>query len=160
LAERAYITITGQVQGRFAGDGSNGKSKDRIRIYSYAFAGQSPRDPATGQATGKRRYHPVVVAKEWSAASVQIWTAFATSERLTEVLVEFIASNPHGLERVDHSIKLTNASICEVRDYTERMPPTDGTDMRPLAEISFVFEKIEIHDKSGKKFADDWTQPG
>ena len=158
MAERAYITITGQVQGTFAGDGSSGKNKDRIHIYSYAFSGQSPRDAATGQPTGKRRYYPVVVAKEWGPASVQIWTALATNERLTEVLIEFIAGNPHGIEQVDHSIKLTNAWISEVRDYTERVPPIDGTEMRPLDEISFVFEKIEMHDKSGKEFADDWAQ--
>lgn len=158
MAERAYITITGQTQGTFAGDGSGGKNKDRIRIYNYAFSGQSPRDPATGLPTGRRQYRPVVVAKEWGAASPQIWTAFATNEVLTEVLIEFIATNPHGIEQVDHSIKLTHASISEARDYTERVPPPDGTEMRPLDEISFVFQKIEMHDKSGKEFMDDWPQ--
>jgi type VI secretion system secreted protein Hcp len=158
MAERAFITISGQVQGTFAGDGSGGKNKDRIRIYSYAFSGQSLRDPATGHASGKRQYHPVVVTKEWGAASPQIWTAFATNELLTEVLIEFIGTNPHGLEQVDHSIKLTNTTITEVRDYTERVPPPDGTEMRPLDEVSFVFEKIEMHDKSGKEFTDDWAQ--
>ncbi len=156
MAERAFITITGQSQGMFAGDGGGGKSKNRIRIYSYSFAGHSPRDPATGQATGRRQYHPVIVSKEWGIASPEVWTAFANNERLTEVLIEFIASNPHGIEQVDHTIKLTNATISEVRDITERVPPPDGTEMRPLHEISFVFEKIEMQDKSGKTFIDDW----
>lgn len=159
MAERAYVTIKGAKQGTFAGDGSGGKNKDRIAMFSFEFELQSPRDAATGQASGKRQWKPIVITKEWGAATPQILTALATDEVLTSVLFEFIATAPQGQEQLDHSIQLTNASIADFRDTAQNVPPPLGTNLRALDQITFTFRKIEVTDKSGKTFVDYWRTP-
>jgi hypothetical protein len=42
-----------------------------------------------------------------------------------------------------------------VKELTESSPPT--YDSAELEELSFTFQKIEIKDKSGKDFLDNWT---
>jgi type VI secretion system secreted protein Hcp len=154
VAYTAYISIKGQKQGQFAGDGSDKLNKNRILITSFSFDGQSPRDAATGQASGKRQYHPIVIRKHWGEASPQVYQAFATNEILTPVLVEFVTADPQGKEVVDHSFSLTNATISQVKEFTDSAQ--SANQVEDLEEVSFVFQKIEIKDKSGKVFEDDW----
>ena len=58
----------------------------------HPFGLASPRDAATGQATGKRQHHPVTIVKAWGAASPQGLTACAANEDLTEVAVEMVST--------------------------------------------------------------------
>jgi type VI secretion system secreted protein Hcp len=154
VAYTAYISIKGQKQGQFAGDGSDKQNKSRILITSFSFSAESPRDAASGQASGKRQYQPIVIRKHWGEASTQVYEALATGEVLTAVLIEFITTDPQGKETVDHSFNLTNATISEVRELTENAQAAN--EVEDLEEISFTFQKIEIKDKSGKTLADDW----
>jgi type VI secretion system secreted protein Hcp len=154
VAYTAYISIKGKKQGQFAGDGSNKQNKNRILITSFSFSVESPHDASTGQASGKRQYQPIVIRKYWGEASPQVYQALVTNEVLTQVLVEFVTTDPQGKEVVDHSFTLTNATISQVKEFTESTPPT--TEVKDLEEISFTFQKIEIKDKSGKTFTDDW----
>ena len=155
MAYTAYISIKGQKQGQFAGDGSSKQNKNRILITSFSFSVESPHDAATGQASGKRQYHPIMIRKRWGEASPQIYTALATNENLTSVLIEFVGVSAKGIEQVDHSFSLTNATISALREFTE--PVAGGNEIDDLEEISFTFQKIEIKDKSGKTSVDDWA---
>ncbi len=154
MAYTAYISIKGQKQGQFAGDGSSKQNKNRILITSFSFSVESPRDVATGQASGKRQYHPIIIRKHWGEASPQVYEALATNENLPSVLVEFTGVSAKGIEQVDHSFSLTNATISALREFTE--PAQSGSEIDDLEEISFNFQKIEIKDKNGKTFVDDW----
>jgi len=80
--------------------------------------------------------------------------ALATNEDLPAVLIEFTTVSAKGIEQVDHSSSLTNATISSLREFTE--PAQSANEIDDLEEISFTFQKIEIKDKSGKSFADDW----
>jgi len=152
MALNAYISINGHNQGQFAGDGSDPKNKNRMLISSFSMSAASPHDPATGRASGKRQWKPVVVQKLWSAASLQIYQALVTNETLTSVLIEFVAVSQEA-EQLDHSISLSNASITEVSEIPSSTQSPIGNE---LEEVSFIFQKIEIKDKSGKTFMDDW----
>ena len=77
MAYTAYISIKGQKQGQFAGDGSSKQNKNRILITSFSFAAESPRDVATGRSSGKRQYQPVVIRKHWGEASPQVYQGFS-----------------------------------------------------------------------------------
>src|SRR5579871_6747428 len=73
-------------QGKFKGDQGN---TGLISGTAFVLQVESPRDPATGMATGKRRWQPIVITKEWSASSPQFLTALATNEELKTVTIEF-----------------------------------------------------------------------
>jgi type VI secretion system secreted protein Hcp len=119
---------------------------------------QSPRDIATGQASGKRQHNPIAIVKEWGASSPQLFQACATNEVLKTVSLEFIKTDAAGKEAVYHTIKLTNATISKIEQYTEEVAKhEESADTHELEKVSFTFQKIEMENKIGKTSAlDDW----
>lgn len=78
-AQNYYMKIEGTKQGAFKGQVSR-KGGAWIRLLSYSQGMQSPRDVATGQASGKRQHKPVVVRKEVDGSSQEILRAVQTNE--------------------------------------------------------------------------------
>jgi type VI secretion system secreted protein Hcp len=162
---QGYVTIKGQSQGQFKGEGTAPKRKDKwIPISSFEYEVVSPRDAATGHASGKRQHKPVTVVKEWGAATPQIFTALTTNETLPEVELEFLKTNAQGEQYVFQKIKLTNATIARLHQFTGAPEDAAGGTAKHTATpahaqeaVSFVFQKIEIENVDGKTTAqDDW----
>ncbi len=151
---RMTFTITGAKQGPFKGEGTRVNEKGLLIGLSYAAELSSPRDLATGQASGKRQYKPITVTKEWGAATPQILQAAADNELLPAVQFSFSKRNSQGTMYVFQTVKLTDAEISDVKQYT------DKSGLFEIDEISFVFRKIEVQNKDGNTtFADDWAVP-
>jgi type VI secretion system secreted protein Hcp len=76
------MTVTGKKQGLFKGeDGATAKgAQNLIIVIAYQYELTSPRDPATGQATGKRHHHPVIITHEMGGSSPQFLTADSNNE--------------------------------------------------------------------------------
>jgi type VI secretion system secreted protein Hcp len=153
MALTFQISVTGVKQGQFKGDNPSGK------MIGLGFENQilSPRDLATGQASGKRQHKPLKIIKEWGPASPQFYEAVVNNELLTNVLLEFVQTTPQGIEQVFYTINLTDASISDFRQFIGPWPETTAN-LRELEEIEFVFEKIEIHHIIGKTSAEDTWQ--
>src|SRR5262249_42782078 len=96
-----YVSIQGAKQGKFKGEGAHAH-KNVIPAHSFSYEVISPRDVATGQATGKRQHSPVTISKEWGAASPQLFQAAVTNEPLQSVLFEFPVTDARGVEVVHH----------------------------------------------------------
>jgi type VI secretion system secreted protein Hcp len=168
MAFQAYIAVKGQKQGQFKGEAATAQRKDKwIQVLGFTMGLTSSRDPATGQATGRRQFQPVTIVKQWGAASPQGLAACSTNEVLAEVDVEFTKTTPAGLEAVYQTVKLTDASVAQVARFSGRADgredtATSGhsapTDMLDLERWTFTFRKIEVHDTDGNtSFADDLT---
>jgi hypothetical protein len=56
-------------------------------ISSFNMSVTSPRDLATGQASGKRQHGAITIVKEWGAATPQLEAAAATHLPLTDVKI-------------------------------------------------------------------------
>ena len=164
MAYEFYISITGTKQGKFKGDAGGEKgskpsrAKGKIAGIKYSAETTSPRDPATGQATGKRIHKPIVITKEWDAASPQIFSALVTNETLKSVLFEFVKADAAGHEEIYYTVTLTNAVVSNVHSYLDLTDTSgDKFDARELEDVSFVFQRIEIENKESKTMAeDDW----
>src|SRR5262249_6176048 len=110
MAIQAYISVKGSRQGQFKGEALKAGRQDKwMSVLSVVMDLQVPRDPATGQATGRRQYLPVKIIKAWGAASPQGLSACATNETLPEVRIEFVKATMTGVEEVYQSISLTDA---------------------------------------------------
>jgi type VI secretion system secreted protein Hcp len=173
---RVCMTINGSKQGAFKGEslqaahkggGLQGAHGHKIAILSFAYEVASPRDVATGQATGKRQHKPITIVKELGAASPQIFQALVTNEVLTEILFEFYAITPQGEELLWYTIKGANGAVATFRLYTadrEGEAFNAGTRSEPsetaeLEEISFTFQTIWMeHQASQTTAADDWIK--
>jgi len=124
MAYEAYISIKGNKQGQFKGEGIQDKRKDKwIEVLAFEYSVQAPRDIATGQASGKRQHKPVVITKEWGAASPQLLQALTTNETLSSVEFQFSKTNEEGEEQVYYTVKLSNARILSLRPYVGPPPP-------------------------------------
>jgi type VI secretion system secreted protein Hcp len=162
MAHEFYISIRGAKQGAFKGDSPGGGSKGakgRIGGVKFSMETTSPRDVATGQASGKRTYKPIVITKEWDAASPQIFSALVTNEVLKTVLFEFVKTNTSGQEEIYFTITLTNANVSNMHSYLDLTDTSgDRYDAHELEDVSFVFQKIEMVNKeSNTVAADDWN---
>ena len=104
MAYEFYVTVEATKQGRLKGESTRERKGDRLSGISFHYSVGSPRDAASGQASGKRQHQPVSFVKEWGAASPQLFQAAVTNEVLKSVLFEFVRTNeqrrgvrlPHG----------------------------------------------------------------
>jgi type VI secretion system secreted protein Hcp len=158
MAHVAYLTVRGKTQGTFKGEGTK-RGNGRIRLVSFEMDVASPRDAASGQASGKRQYQPLVIRKEIDAASPQFLQAVATNEVLVSVEIEFLAGDSDGEEAVVYTVELTNAAAVtfgQSVDTAETGGPL--VDTRLLERISFTFQRITVSNVAGEtSFSDDWT---
>ena len=161
MAHEFYISIKGARQGAFKGNADVGakRAKGKIGGVKFSMETTSPRDVATGQASGKRTHKPIVITKEWDAAWPQIYNALVTNETLKTVLFEFIKADAAGKDFVYHTITLTNANVSNLHSYLDLTDTSgDRYDAHELEDVSFVFQKIEIVNKEGETTAaDDWN---
>jgi type VI secretion system secreted protein Hcp len=155
---RCRVAIRGAKQGPFKGDSTARGQEKWIHCSQFLLSLTSPRDAATGMATGKRQYAPIVITKEWDAASPQIFQAAATNEVLPQVELEFLRTGPQGIESVFETVTLTNATISAVKQYIGFPDAGEPPNPHPLENVSFTFQKIEITNAEGKTMAvDDWS---
>ena len=165
MAYQFQLSIKGKTQGQFKGEGVVPRRKDGwIPALGFEYEIKSPRDAATGHASGKRQHSPITIVKEWGAATPQIFTALVTNEVLSEVVFEFTRTNSNGEEYVFHKIKLTDGTVSQIKQFTGG-DADDATSAKhtgagkrlEMEAVSFTFHKIEVENVDGKTSAmDDW----
>ena len=159
MAVQIYASFKGVKQGDFKGESNQKGREGMIPCVGFSYGVIIPRDVTTGQASGKRQHQPVIVTKEWGASSPQFYTAAYTNEVLSTVAFNFYVPGPTGLLQLDHTIKLTNATIISVKQSI-LLPQQGGPviDSRELEEISLTFQKIDITSiPGGTEATDDWN---
>ena len=155
--KRASVTIEGEKQGKFKGSSNVKGREDAIEISKYRLAAKSPRDTASGQASGKRQYQAISFKKAIDAASPQFMQAMTTNEKLKSVTFQFYATSADtGKEGVYQTVTLTNASVSSwVQDFEGE--EGSGEDMET---VELVFEDITLESNIGKTSArDSWAGP-
>lgn len=148
-----YVQIEGTKQGKFKGECSQAAWRDAIAGIDFGYEVSSPRDAATGQATGKRQHKPVVITKEVGAASPQIFQAVVTNEVIKSVLISFVEADASGTVQVVHTIRLVNATVSSYRTFLDTT--ADGKTTRLVEAFTLTFQRIEIENKPGKTMASD-----
>lgn len=165
MALQAWVAVKGAKQGQFKGESTNARRKDKwIRILSFLYEVTSPRDLASGQASGKRQHKPIEIIKEWGASSPQLLSALANNEVLELVEFEFEKVGADGVESTYQTVTLTNASVSDVRQFSPELCLCQGegakdSEYRELEKVQFTFQKIrEENREAGTVFSDDWQQ--
>jgi type VI secretion system secreted protein Hcp len=156
-AMRFCVSITGVKQGQFRAQGTVPYCGKSIEGVAFHYSVVSPRDLATGQATGKRAHKPVRIQKEWGAASPQLFQALAQNEPLTAVVVDFFSTDPTGKTLLDHTIKLTNAFVASIEHHSDSLAVPPQPSLPAMETVEFVFQQIELIDHKSKSGAmDSW----
>jgi type VI secretion system secreted protein Hcp len=147
------LTVIGNVAMQGHGNvpikGGDDGTQTTIDVLNYEQGIVSPRDAASGQATGKRQYKPITIVKRVDASTPLLLQACATNEILPTV--KFVL-HPPGASADQLKVTLTDASCADLTDATSE----DGT--MELETIHFTFRKIEVEHLIGHTmFEDDWT---
>ena len=154
MAYEFYVTIEGAKQGRLAGESKRAVHKGKLPGIGFSYEVTSPRDTASGQASGKRQHGAVTFTKEWGAASPQLFSALVTNEVIKSALFEFVRTNEIGVEHVFHTIKLTTASVISIHQYIAAQEDID-LDNAELEDVALTFRGIEITNIDAKTTASD-----
>lgn len=150
-AVQMFMSAKGQTTGDFLGDSTQkGHEKDTV-LLAYSYELVSPRDAASGQATGRRIHKPVKITKVLGSSSPQYLNALATNERLTTVVINFFKASHAGVSTNYYRVTLTDANLSEISQHS-----ISGGDV--TEDYSFTFRKIRqddlVHNKS---WQDDWA---
>ena len=158
MAVNAYLMIKGQKQGAINGPVTVKQHENSILIHAFDNQVTSPRDPTTGQASGKRQHQPVMILKDVDTTSPQLWTALVTNETLTSWVLGFWMTTAAGVEMLSYTVTLTNASIVSIDEFMadNLLPANVGLPLRE--QITFTYQKIQWTWTEGAITAtDDWT---
>jgi type VI secretion system secreted protein Hcp len=118
----------------------------------------SPRDPASGLPTGKRMHKPFTVTAEVDKATPLLYKMMTQNENLTEVELRFWRASPTGAEQQFYTVKLTNASISNIRYVQPSTTQAETRTQQEYVEVAFTYQKIEwTWTDGGVTAVDDWT---
>lgn len=166
MALNAYLKLKGQKQGDIKGSVTQKGREGKIMVIAVSHEVLSPRDSASGLATGKRQHKPFVITKELDKSSPLLYKALINNENITEWELQFWtpqisgAVGGGGAERQHYTVKLTNAKIASI-DF--RMLNNKNPDLVRYAEyeeIAFTYQKITWIWNDGNLTAqDDWESP-
>lgn len=151
-AENYYVKIVGEKQGAFNGPVVRNGS-GWIHVISVQGLESPRRDVATGLASGKRQWKPVVIRKDVDSLSPKFFRALESKEVLKQVVIEFVRTTTTGKEEAYQTITLADAHISSLKKVAAA-----GSRKEEEEEISFTYQKIEITDTKGNKMAtDSWV---
>jgi type VI secretion system secreted protein Hcp len=153
-----YFAVEGSQQGKIAGELSKGTPEGMMRALGFSYRVDSPRDPATGLASGKNRHEPVQVTREPGRGSPQLLHAMVTMEPLKVVRFDFYAPriiNGARVMSLYQTVKLTNATLIGFEHTAAPATDLSSGALRSLEKLEFVYQKIELIDVERNVSAQD-----
>ncbi|MFW5836836.1 MAG: Hcp family type VI secretion system effector [Desulfovibrionaceae bacterium] len=157
MALTAYMKVKGKSQGDIKGDCTqSGDKKDTVLLYQQDHDVEIPKDTHTGLPTGQRIHNPFVITKHKDNASPKLFQACCKGEQC-DVEVDYYRIKPDGTEENYFKIKLAQAIIVNMREYTPMTFLPDNKPFHDMEEVAFTYSKITWTYTDGNiEFTDSW----
>ncbi len=164
MALNAYLHLKGQKQGDIHGSVTQKGREGKIMVIAVSHEIVSPRDPQSGLPTGRRMHKPFVITKELDKSSPLLYNVLCTNENITEFELQFFSPNTKaggiGVEVNNYTVKLTNASIADIRFTMLNNKNPELMKFAEYEEIAFTYQKITwTWVDGGITATDDWQVP-
>jgi type VI secretion system secreted protein Hcp len=160
MALSAYLRVVGQRSGEIKGSVTQKGREGKIMVIALSHDVVTPRDPATGEATGKRQHRPLIITKELDLASAPLHSAQASNENLKEWELQFWRPSVTSAEQQHFTIRLTNASIASISMQMPNNKHPDLMKLETFEEVAFTYQRIEwTWTDGGLTSSDDWEAP-
>ena len=166
----AFLTITGKTQGLITAGAFTEESvgnvhqaghENEILVQSFSHEVTIPRDPQSGQPTGKRVHKPLRVSKRFDKASPLILTALTTGEVLTSCTLKLFRTSTAGAQEHYYTIDLEDAVIVHVHMTMADCQDPAMEHSTHMEDVYFTYRKITwTHEVSGTSGSDDWRTAG
>jgi len=162
-----YVSkAVGEKQGQFKGGVIQKGREGWIEVIACNHTVTSPRDVASGQATGKRMHKPMRFRAYYDQSMTMWYQALVYNESLKEVVFSFFSPNKlgtaggQGVETLTYEVKLTNAFVSQVEFEMLNNKNPDLQRYENMFVVEVVYQKIEGTWKLGNKvWQDDWLAP-
>lgn len=164
MALNAYLKLKGAKTGDIKGSVTQKGREGMIAVHSFHHEIVSPRDAASGQATGRRQHSAFTIIKEIDKSTPLLHKVLTDNEVLTSWELKCFnpktsAAGGAGQEINHFTIKLTNASIASIVDIMENNLIAEDAKLPLMQEISFMYQKIEWTWVDGGIISeDDWER--
>jgi type VI secretion system secreted protein Hcp len=156
-AMMAYLRLKGARSGEVKGSVTQKGREGMIGVIAASHEIVSPRDPASGQASGKRMHKPLVITKELDKSSPILYRMLTTNENIPELELRFYHQAAAGMEMQFYTVKLTNASISQIHFVQANVRQPELARLEEYEEVSFTYQKIEwTWNEGGITAQDDW----
>ena len=165
MALNAYLRLKGIQQGEIKGSVTQKGREGKIMVVACDHEVVSPRDPASGQATGKRQHKPFTIVKEIDQSTPLLYRALVNNETITEWELQFWTpqvktTTGAGTEVQHYTVRLGGVHICAIHfsQHDNRNP--DLVKYAESESVSFTYSHIEwLWVKGGITTSDDWQAP-
>ncbi|MES2922905.1 MAG: type VI secretion system tube protein TssD [Verrucomicrobiota bacterium] len=154
-AEPIQVTIDVPGIGLIPGDGP----KETIAGLAYQHEIVSPRDPVSGQATGRRQHKPFTIVKAIDPATPQLYQCLADNRSgMTVTLKFFKPATQGGAGEEYYTIVLQGAAVASLRNWKPNTRDLSADRAGDLEEVSFVYTSITwTYTKGGITATDTWS---
>jgi type VI secretion system secreted protein Hcp len=159
-AETVHLYLTGAVQGPILGESTQESlgRKDSIEAVAYTHMLIGEPDPESGITGTVRDHFPVTILKRLDRATVRLFKAWRTHERL-EAVFKFFRPNPSGDGTTEqfYTVILHDAYISGIRQEVINSMDPAASAYPPIERISFTYNEIEeIWTGDGYTYGDRW----
>jgi type VI secretion system secreted protein Hcp len=160
MALNAFLILQGQRQGAISGSVTQKGHEGSIEVIAASHEIVSPRDPASGLATGKRLHRPFTITKELDKSTPLLYQAMVTNENIIQWKLQFYTTDINGLQKQDYTVVLTNANIADIRFTMPNNRLPDLMKLKEYEEIEFTYQKIQWTWIDGNiTSSDSWIMP-
>jgi len=158
VALDAYLRLEGETQGTISGSATRRGREGAIVVYGWSHQVVSPRDAASGMATGRRQHHPFVITKPVDRATPLLRNLLTQNENIPQWRLECWQAVRSGKQVLVYTVELVNASVAEIRaeQLNNQYPENAKHEIRE--HVSFSYQKVIWTWQDGGIVAeDDWA---
>jgi type VI secretion system secreted protein Hcp len=163
-----YLTLSGDNQGDMSsgatgadsiGTLSNSNHENEIQVQAFKMGMMVPKDPQSGQPTGRRIHTGVTFTKVVDKSSPMIMQALATGEQIKQATFKFFRTSPSGEQEHYYTLELEEALITEVTPwFPNALDPANGS-IGHMEDVTMSYKVINVtHEVAGTSGADNWNK--
>ena len=156
----AYLTLKGKKVGEIKGSCEQEGHIDEILVHEFRHEIEIPKDPGSGQPTGRRLHKPLIVVKQFDQASPQMYQALTTGDSIEEATIKWYRIKA-GVEEHYFTITIKNALIVGIKPYMPMCLDPQKKEYEHMEEVSFSYADIIWRwEPGGKEAEDHFKTPG
>jgi type VI secretion system secreted protein Hcp len=151
MATPAYMSITGKQSGLITAGAFTAESvgntyqeghEDEILIQAFEHEIVIPRDPQSGQPTGRSIHKPLVVTKVVDKASPLLLQALVNGEKITSAVIKWYRTSAEGKQEHYFTTTLEDALIVNIKGKMHHCQDDAMKHFTQLEEVYFSYRKI------------------
>jgi type VI secretion system Hcp family effector len=160
-ALNAYLVLKGSKTAKFNPDTTQGIMVIAVSHELVARLGiVSPRDVATGQATGKRVHKPLVITKELDKATPLLLRSMQSKEPITEATLYLFKPAANGKVQIFMKAVLTDVLISRYVRKAGGDPHLGGMDDPHMESFTLSFANAKTSRMNKIQGMNDWKTAG